>query len=107
MAFLSLMHLILIELRLSALIELRLSALRAPFRLLVLASLPLYAVQLEVKARHIKVTGKRGTLERSFRHVQLEFTLESPEKLRVQCWFGTKKVGRWPTPRPILSCRWQ
>jgi ribosomal protein L6P/L9E len=29
-------------------------------------------VQVEVKAREIKVTGKRGTLERSFKHASVE-----------------------------------
>jgi ribosomal protein L6P/L9E len=29
-------------------------------------------VQVEVKAREVKVTGKRGTLERSFKHASIE-----------------------------------
>ncbi len=79
---------------------LRSPSLPPPLHLLLLL-LPLGdpAVKVDVKCRHVKVSGKRGSLERSFRHVQLEFTMESPEKLRIDCWFGTKKVSRWRTRR--------
>merc|ERR1711990_392170 len=37
------------------------------------------------------VTGPRGKLERSFKHVQLDMRMVSPQKLRVDLWFGTRK----------------
>ena len=33
----------------------------------------------------------RGKLERCFKHVQLDMRMVSPQKLRVDLWFGTRK----------------
>ena len=48
-------------------------------------------VTVMCKARHVTVTGPRGKLERSFKHVQLDMRMVSPQKLRVDLWFGTRK----------------
>ena len=48
-------------------------------------------VTVTCKARHVTVTGPRGKLERSFKHVQLDMRMVSPQKLRVDLWFGTRK----------------
>ena len=37
------------------------------------------------------MTGPRGKLERSFKHVQLDMRMVSDQKLRVDLWFGTRK----------------
>ena len=37
------------------------------------------------------VKGPRGTLVRSFRHLNLELTLLSKKKLRVDVWFAKRK----------------
>ncbi|EDQ84456.1 uncharacterized protein MONBRDRAFT_34694 [Monosiga brevicollis MX1] len=49
-------------------------------------------VTVEVNQRHIKVTGKRGTLERVFRHIQTEIVFVSAQKLKVSCWLANKKA---------------
>mmetsp|Transcript_1810 Transcript_1810/g.6995 ORF Transcript_1810/g.6995 Transcript_1810/m.6995 type:complete len:190 (-) Transcript_1810:283-852(-) len=48
-------------------------------------------VDVTVKARTVTVTGPRGTLTRSFKHVQLDLQMVSPTKLRIDLWFGTRK----------------
>merc|ERR1711871_486811 len=48
-------------------------------------------VTVTCKARHVTVTGPRGKLERSFKHVQLDTRMVSDQKLRVDLWFGTRK----------------
>ena len=48
-------------------------------------------VTVTCKARHVTVTGPRGKLERSFKHVQLDMRMVSDQKLRVDLWFGTRK----------------
>merc|ERR1711912_151096 len=54
-------------------------------------------VQVEIKARKVKVTGPRGTLNRDFKHLNLEMETLGPEKegglnrIRVQKWFGTTR----------------
>jgi large subunit ribosomal protein L9e len=48
-------------------------------------------VTVTVDRRYIKVEGKRGSLERTFKHLQLEIT-HLGEKIRVDSWFSTKKA---------------
>jgi len=70
------------------------SSLRSP-------SLPL--VELILNRRHVTVKGKRGTLERNFKHAQLELVYEeikeegkpTKKQLRVDSWFANKKVWVW------------
>eukprot|EP00608_Synchroma_pusillum_P009160 CAMPEP_0198427558 /NCGR_PEP_ID=MMETSP1452-20131203/5995_1 /TAXON_ID=1181717 /ORGANISM="Synchroma pusillum, Strain CCMP3072" /LENGTH=192 /DNA_ID=CAMNT_0044147935 /DNA_START=78 /DNA_END=656 /DNA_ORIENTATION=+ len=52
-------------------------------------------VELAVKARVVTVTGKRGTLTRSFKHLALDLSIEETEdgkQLKVELWFGTRKA---------------
>lgn len=48
-------------------------------------------VEVTVKKRIVTVIGKRGKLERSFRHLAVDIYLESKKVLKVEKWFGTKK----------------
>ena len=48
-------------------------------------------VTVTCKARDVTVVGPRGTLQRAFKHVQLDMRMVSPQKLRVDLWFGTRK----------------
>lgn len=48
-------------------------------------------VDVQCKARTVTVTGPRGTLTRSFKHVNLDLTMVSASKLRIDLWFGTRK----------------
>ncbi len=49
-------------------------------------------VKVEVKSRSVRVKGPRGTLQREFKHLNLQLTLVNPTKLRVDAWFSTRKV---------------
>jgi len=48
-------------------------------------------VTVKVKSRNVTVTGPRGTLVRSFRHVQVQMEMPDPRTLTVRKWFGIKK----------------
>merc|ERR1711935_1274372 len=48
-------------------------------------------VTLTVNERHIVVKGPRGTLERTFKHLNLELQMVSEKKLRVDAWFANRK----------------
>jgi large subunit ribosomal protein L9e len=52
-------------------------------------------VTCDVKARYITVKGKRGTLERSFKHLSVEIAKtknkEGQDIVKVEKWFGSKK----------------
>lgn len=50
-------------------------------------------VTLEVKSRVVTVTGPRGELVQSFKHVNLDLQ-KTAGKLRVDLWFGTRKQVR-------------
>lgn len=47
-------------------------------------------IEVESKSRTITVTGPRGTLKRTFKHVQLDL-VKVDNKLRIDLWFGTRK----------------
>eukprot|EP00903_Cladosiphon_okamuranus_P006628 g6473.t1 len=47
-------------------------------------------VKLDVKSRVVTVTGPRGELVQSFKHVNLDIQ-KTGNKLRVELWFGTRK----------------
>lgn len=55
------------------------------------------SVEVQVNARKVKVTGPRGTLERDFKHINMDLEVcppaeDSPLKtLRVDLWFATRK----------------
>ncbi|KAF6259553.1 ribosomal protein L9 component of cytosolic 80S ribosome and 60S large subunit [Scenedesmus sp. NREL 46B-D3] len=51
-------------------------------------------VQIEVKARAVRVKGPRGTLQRDFKHLAVDMYLfeeEGEKKLKVECHFSKKK----------------
>ncbi|KAL7509175.1 hypothetical protein ACHAXN_006182 [Cyclotella atomus] len=48
-------------------------------------------VTVEVKSRHVKVTGSRGTLERDFKHINMDLRKVGDNKLRVDLWFANRK----------------
>lgn len=43
------------------------------------------------KGRQVTVTGPRGTLKRSFKHLALDIHMVNQRLLKVEKWFGTKK----------------
>lgn len=50
-----------------------------------------FAVTVEVKARNVVVTGPRGSLTRSFKHISVEMTKLSESKVELTMWFGNRK----------------
>lgn len=48
-------------------------------------------VKLEVSSRIVKVTGPRGELTQSFKHLKLDMQKVGKKKLRVDLWFGNRK----------------
>ena len=50
-------------------------------------------VTLDVKSRIVTVTGPRGELVQSFKHVNLDLQ-KTGNRLRVDLWFGTRKQVR-------------
>ena len=47
-------------------------------------------VEVEIKARVITVTGKRGTLTRDFKHINMDMR-KVGSNVRVDLWFATRK----------------
>mmetsp|Transcript_32529 Transcript_32529/g.48241 ORF Transcript_32529/g.48241 Transcript_32529/m.48241 type:complete len:198 (-) Transcript_32529:162-755(-) len=68
-------------------------------------------VTVEIKSRRVKVTGPRGTLERDFKHVDMDLMKitgevdeegnKAPDTVRVDVWFATRK--QLPNVRTITS----
>ena len=52
-------------------------------------------VTLSVKSRVVTVTGKRGTLRKSFKHMSIEMTKIGKDKLRIDIWFANRKQGAY------------
>lgn len=52
---------------------------------------PLHTVSIRVKSRVVTVTGPRGSLSKSFRHMDMELTKVGKNKLRVDIWFAKRK----------------
>lgn len=48
-------------------------------------------VEIEVKARDVRVTGPRGVLKKSFKHVDVEIQRIGKNKIRVLVWHGARK----------------
>lgn len=48
-------------------------------------------IKASVKKRIVTVTGPRGVLKRSFKHLSLNMYMTKEGKLRVEKWFGSKK----------------
>jgi large subunit ribosomal protein L9e len=52
----------------------------------------LTAVTVEVKARVVKVTGSRGTIEREFKHMNIDMQhSKETRSIKVDMWFGNRK----------------
>lgn len=52
-------------------------------------------VEISIRSRMVNVKGPRGSLERSFKHLQVDmyiFEEEGKKKLRVDVWFGKRKA---------------
>merc|ERR1712141_622880 len=48
-------------------------------------------IELKMNGRSITVTGRRGTLKRSFNHLNLELTRVNKTIIRVDVWFALRK----------------
>lgn len=51
-------------------------------------------VSIDVKSRVVTVTGPRGELVQSFKHLNLDLQKSGKNKLRVDLWFGNRKQVR-------------
>lgn len=51
-------------------------------------------VTVDVKSRVVTVTGPRGELVQSFKHLNLDLQKSGKNKLRVDLWFGNRKQVR-------------
>ncbi|KAF9161947.1 hypothetical protein BGX21_007382 [Mortierella sp. AD011] len=61
-------------------------------------------VTVEVKARNVKVTGPRGTLEKSFRHAEMDIVKLDTDRLRLVVWHGKRKhVACLRTIRSLIN----
>lgn len=48
---------------------------------------------MTVKARKVNVKGPLGSLERSFRHMAIDFVMaEDKKSLKVDMWFGNREA---------------
>ena len=48
-------------------------------------------VTLSVKSRIVTVKGKRGTLVKSFKHLNIEMVKVGKNRLRIDIWFANRK----------------
>jgi large subunit ribosomal protein L9e len=48
-------------------------------------------VTITAKSRRVCVRGPRGVLRRAFRHLSIDITCETPQTVKVEKWFGSKK----------------
>jgi large subunit ribosomal protein L9e len=49
-------------------------------------------IKITVKSRCVEVVGPRGTLNRNFKHLNLDIQhVDDGKKLRVDLWFGSRK----------------
>lgn len=48
-------------------------------------------LKASVKNRVVTITGPRGVLKRSFKHLAINMYMTKEGRLRVEKWFGTKK----------------
>lgn len=52
-----------------------------------------YLVTITIKSRNVTVKGSRGTLQRSFKHIDLDIQFVNDNKqLKVDLWFGSRKT---------------
>ncbi|KAL7477701.1 hypothetical protein ACHAW6_003496 [Cyclotella cf. meneghiniana] len=48
-------------------------------------------VSVEIAARHVKVTGPRGSLSRDFKHINMDLRKVGDKSVRVDLWFANRK----------------
>merc|ERR1712094_124750 len=48
-------------------------------------------VTCELKSRVVKITGPRGVLTKSFRHMSVDMYMPSPKEIKVENWFASSK----------------
>jgi len=48
-------------------------------------------VEVDIKARVVTVTGKRGTLVRDFKNINMDLRRVGPKGIRVDLWFANRK----------------
>merc|ERR1712094_124569 len=48
-------------------------------------------VTCELKSRVVKITGPRGVLTKSFRHMSVDMYMPSPKEIKVEKWFASSK----------------
>lgn len=51
----------------------------------------LFSVTVQIQSRKVKVTGPRGTLERDFKHVDMDLKIVGGKFIRVDIWFALRK----------------
>ncbi len=63
------------------------------FQSLIAFIQPLFTslVTCEIKARHVKITGPRGSLERDFKHMDMDLKVIGGKYVRVDLWFANRK----------------
>jgi large subunit ribosomal protein L9e len=49
-------------------------------------------VKVDFKAREVTVTGPKGKLSRSFKHIDVDIQRVSDAQLKVDLWFGNRKT---------------
>ena len=50
-----------------------------------------FAVTGHVRARVVTITGPRGTLVKSFKHMSVDITMIGKNVIKVEKWFGKRK----------------
>merc|ERR1712048_933685 len=50
-------------------------------------------VDVSVKSRVVTVKGERGTLVKSFKHLAVDISMPDKKTVRVEKWFGKKRIG--------------
>merc|ERR1712188_351777 len=60
-------------------------------------------VTVKLVGRKISVTGPRGTLNKSFEHLNLELTRVGKNTIRVDCWFASRNILLVSAPSAVIS----
>ncbi|KAF9203562.1 hypothetical protein BGZ49_006275 [Haplosporangium sp. Z 27] len=61
-------------------------------------------VKVDIKARNVIVTGPRGTLEKNFRHAEMDIVKLDTERIRLVVWHGKRKhVACLRTIRSLIN----
>jgi len=49
-------------------------------------------VEVSIKARRVVVKGPRGTLSRDFKHLKLELSMATKNRIKAELWWGDRKT---------------